>query len=181
MREKCLKIFIFVLVIVIHKSFISIYAQENLFTSFSKEEKRLSEVVRIHDASLMSLSDGRKIQLIGLKPLPAPRQKKTERDQHGFIIDRFDPLTSLEEQAFLFVQNLIEKKEIIIEFDKQYRNAEGYIAAYVFLPDGTFVNKEILRQGYADLRLSPPNTRYSNKLRKAYQEARYEKRGLHGK
>jgi len=44
----------------------------------------------------------------------------------------------------------------------------------------TFVNAEILRQGYANLSFDPRLRKYNDKLQKAYREAREEKRGLHG-
>lgn len=154
-------------------------SQELLFTNFSKEKSSIVE--RVHSTGLISLDDGRLIKLIGLKPLTPPKQKRLDRDQHGFITEDFDPLFSTEERAFLFVQSLLEKKEIYIEFDQHYRDAEGFIVGYVFLPDGTFINEKILKKGYADLRLAPPNRKYDKKLRRAYREAHQEKRGIHGK
>ncbi len=48
----------------------------------------------------------------------------------------------------------------------------------VFLEDRTFLNEEVLRQGHARWVFYPPNTRYSEILRKAELEARRSRRGL---
>ncbi len=43
-----------------------------------------------------------------------------------------------------------------------------------------FLNAEILRQGFANLSIRPPNMKFAKELREAYREARAEKRGLQG-
>ncbi|MBF0510702.1 MAG: thermonuclease family protein, partial [Candidatus Omnitrophica bacterium] len=52
--------------------------------------------------------------------------------------------------------------------------------AYVYLPEGQMANAELLRKGFVRLRIVPPNVKYADKLRQAYQEAKREKRGLEG-
>ena len=72
-------------------------------------------------------------------------------------------------------------QEIKDVFDSE-KNSEDYkTLAYVFLlEDDTFVNAEILRQGFAFLSIRPPNMKYAKELREAYKEARAEQRGLQG-
>jgi len=59
------------------------------------------------------------------------------------------------------------------KYDKYNR-----LLAYVYLKDGTFVNAEIVKQGYASLMTFPPNVKYADLFLKLYQEARKNKRGL---
>ncbi len=126
-----------------------------------------------------------KIKLIGLycpdtDKYKKERRKDVEYDQHGFRIEKpVDPLENINDKPLEFVRELLLDKTVRLEFDVDRSESDGTTSAYVFLTkDGTFANEEILRQGYADLQIRPPNTKYEDKLRAAYQEAREEKRGL---
>lgn len=124
------------------------------------------------------------IKLIGLSAPKAPKVKEVdvERDQYGFPIkENTGPLSTIEEQSFSFVKELLGNKKVRLEFDSTKKDEENNTLAYVYLVENnTFVNVEILRQGMADLQIRPPNTKYKTELRQAYQEARQEKRGLQG-
>lgn len=125
------------------------------------------------------LEGGEKIALIGLKFPETTRKKRVERDERGLVVkSQQGPETSVEDRAVNFVETLVKKKRVRLEFDEEKRNNQHRVQAYVFLEDGTFVNEEILRQGYASLQIRPPNTKYADQLRAAYKEARKEKRGL---
>ncbi len=150
-----------------------------LFNSLSKKTT-FTPVEKVFNSGLIILSDGRKIKLIGLKPLDAPKRKKPKRNKYNIVVEEDDPVLPLEQIAHDFINTLLKEKKVRLEFDNQYRDDESYILAYVFLSDGTFVNAEILRQGFADLHIAPPNTKYKSKLKNAYKEARREKRGLQG-
>lgn len=154
-------------------------AKEPLFNSLSQEKIKICKIERITKDGILKIDDGRYIKLIGLKNLPA-HKKELKRNPQGIIIEEYSPIIPVEEQAYNFIEDLLEKQEISLELDEQYRDMSGYVLGYVFLKDGTFANAEILRQGYADLRILPPNLKYENELRQSYQEARREKRGLHG-
>lgn len=150
------------------------------FSSRNNNYERI-EVRRVIKADEIELENGEKIKLIGLKAPAAPKPEKKEFDEYGFEIKNDSPLTPLEEEAFIFTKKLLENKMVRLEFDKQKRNEELKTLAYVFLiDDNIFVNKEILRQGFANLTIRPPNIKYADTLRQAYQEARQEKRGLQG-
>ena len=135
-------------------------------------------VARILSADRILLENDEKILLIGIKGPHAPKPNDVKRDAHGFIIIEEDPTTPFENEAVNFVRSLAEGKPVHLEFDIQRRDNDGNILAYVILPDGRLLNAEILRYGYANLRLVPPNMKYAEKLRSAYQEARREMRGI---
>jgi endonuclease YncB( thermonuclease family) len=155
------------------------WAQGNplLQTSGEKLEGTVEQVI---NSATLRLSDGRKIKLIGLIPIDRPKRKELPRNEYNIIIEIEDPIVSFEQTAYDFIDALVTKKDIRLEFDNLYRDPEGYILAYVFLSDGTFVNAEIIRQGFSNLRITPPNKKYEQKLREAYLEAKNEKRGLQG-
>jgi micrococcal nuclease len=43
---------------------------------------------------------------------------------------------------------MVEGKDVRLEFDWQQRDKYGRLLAYVYLPDGSFLNAEIIKQGY---------------------------------
>ncbi len=65
-----------------------------------------------------------------------------------------------------------------LEYDARTYTSDGRLLAYVFLPDGRFVNEMLIREGYAFLKPKPPNERYANRLRRAERLARERKVGL---
>ncbi len=141
-------------------------------------------VLEVVSADTLVLKDGETIKLIGLKAAVPDRKKQdVERDQFGFVLEpKADPLIPVEEEALEFAERLLKGKHVRLEFDAQRSNERYQTLAYAFLvDDGVFVNAEILRQGFADLQIRVPNLKYASKLREAYQEARLQQRGLHGR
>jgi micrococcal nuclease len=43
---------------------------------------------------------------------------------------------------------MVEGEEVRLEYDRQQRDKCGRLLAYVYLTDGTFLNAEIINQGY---------------------------------
>ncbi len=137
------------------------------------------QVKEVRSADTIILEGGKKIRLIGLLGPDAPKRQKQEFDKYGFVIEETTPYDSMEERAFHFVESLLTGKMVKIEFDEQRSDEDFVTLAYVFLKEGNvFVNAEILRQGYANLQIRPPNIKYAEVLRDAYREARQEQRGL---
>ncbi len=138
-------------------------------------------VSRVLTTDTVILSNDKKVKLIGLSALATPKRPTPKRDSYGIIIEEdANPAISLEERALEFVQSLLKGKKVRLEFDILPYDEDFYTLAYVFLDDNTLANVEILRQGFADLKISPPNTKYADLLRSAYQEARKEQKGIHG-
>lgn len=50
--------------------------------------------------------------------------------------------------------------------------------AYVYLQDGTFVNAELVKNGYTMTMTVPPNVRFAEDFAKLQQEARENNRGF---
>ena len=158
------------------------FAQSRLDTLLGepKKEDEFFIVEKIISTDTLALDNQTRVKLIGLSAPNPPKEKEILRDSYGIIIENTNPETSLEEQAIDFAKSLLEKKRVRLEFDAENKDADGHLLVYVFLTDGTFANAEILRQGFANLKIIQPNTKYADTLRKAYQEARKEKRGLQG-
>ena len=165
------------------------HAQSAFELLFGEDEKYKDVVVdKVLTVDTFQLIDGQRIRLIGLRGPDLPQKEKQEREakgEMGFVMERgdqyIDPTEKIEETALEFVQKLIEGVHVRLEFDVNKKSDDHKTLAYVYLVEnGTFVNAEILRQGFASLSIQPPNTKYTELLREAYREAREEFRGLHG-
>jgi micrococcal nuclease len=72
---------------------------------------------------------------------------------------------------------LVEGKEIRLEFDWENKDRYGHFLAYVYLMDGTFINEEIIKQGYGSNDTKYP-FKYMGEFREYEREARENKRRL---
>jgi endonuclease YncB( thermonuclease family) len=90
-----------------------------------------------------------------------------------------DSLGYLGKESRSFVERLTQGQLVRQEFDPAVGSDDCHLA-YVHLPDGTFLNREVLRQGYG--RLALPDTevplRRADELRAAEREARDQLRGI---
>ncbi len=91
------------------------------------------------------------------------------------------PVQFYAREAMEFNRRMVEGRAVRLEFDVERRDKYGRLLAYVYLPDGTFVNAELVRQGYAQLLTFPPNVKYVALFRKLQTQAREANRGLWGK
>ena len=156
------------------------FAQNDFYSFFKATYDYRSVLIqKVVSADTFILENDKRIKLIGLQAPEPPKRKDVKRDTHGIIIEESNPESSIEERAFQFAKGYLEGKKIRLEFDIESKNEGSKTLAYAFLPDGSFVNQEILRQGYADLKIIPPNLKHADILRQAYREARAEKRGIH--
>jgi micrococcal nuclease len=83
-------------------------------------------------------------------------------------------------QASRFTTQELEGERIELEFDQEREDSFGRLLAYVRLSDGALFNETLLRRGYAQLYIVPPNDKYEARFRAAQQEARDAERGLWG-
>jgi endonuclease YncB( thermonuclease family) len=81
-------------------------------------------------------------------------------------------------EAKAFNKKLLQGRWINLELAEQQRDPYGRLLAYVFLADGTFVNGELVRQGYAHLLRKQPKLRYWERLLALQRQALKEKKGM---
>ena len=145
---------------------------------FSKKREE-ALVVNVTNADMIMLENGQRLKLIGIEAVGRPPRKYAQRDKNGMIIEeKPDAFIPLEEQAVAYAQSLLEGKKIKLEYDVEALSSDNYKQAYVFLPDGRLANVALLRQGFVHLKIRPPNVKYADQLRQAYQEAKREQRGF---
>ena len=73
---------------------------------------------------------------------------------------------------------LVKGKVVYLEKDVSETDRYGRLLRYVYLADGTFVNGELVRQGYAQAITYVPDVKYQRLLRMLEREARNAQRGL---
>ena len=65
-----------------------------------------------------------------------------------------------------------------LEFDKEKYDRYGRLLAYIFLLDGTFINKEMIEKGYAYALPRKPNVKYHTMLLQTQRDAMSAKQGM---
>jgi micrococcal nuclease len=136
-------------------------------------------VKRAVDGDTLLLENGERVRLIGIDTPEMHESNKLYRDSRKSGED-ITTIQKLGKRSYEFTKGLVEGKRVSLEFDAERKDKYGRLLAYVYLKDGTFVNAEIVKQGYASLMTIPPNIKYEDSFLKLYQEARENRRGLWG-
>jgi len=134
-------------------------------------------VTRAVDGDTLVLESGERVRLIGIDTPEVHESKKLYRDAQRTNQD-VSMIQQLGRRSHEFTRNLVEGKRVSLEFDAERYDRYKRLLAYVYLKDGTFVNAEIVKEGYASLMTYPPNVKYADLFLKLYQEARQNRRGL---
>jgi len=108
-----------------------------------------------------------KIRLIGID---AHEVRNTPKKKAGFY----------GKEATAYLRKRISGKKVRLEYDVQRYDRYRRTLAYIYLEDGTFINAEMVRKGYAVVLTVSPNIKYADKLILSQQEARKNSRGLWG-
>jgi micrococcal nuclease len=121
-------------------------------------------VKRIIDGDTIQLADGRYVRYIGVDAPEINHQLNTA-EPFGF-------------EARTRNAELVDSHRIRLEFDAELLDAYGRTLAYVFLPDGSMVNEQLLRSGLAYCLYKMPNVKYEGRLLKAQRDAMRAKLGM---
>jgi len=76
---------------------------------------------------------------------------------------------------------LVAGETVYLEKDVSETDRYGRLLRYVYLADGTMVNAELVRRGYAHSSAYPPDVKHQELLDRAEREAREAGRGLWGR
>jgi micrococcal nuclease len=118
---------------------------------------------RVIDGDTIVLSNGEKVRLIGVD---TPETKHPQKPEEYYC-----------KEATAFTERMVNGKVVKLKHDVQQRDKYGRLLAYVYLMDGTFLNAEIIKQGYGHVYTKAP-FKYLGQFRQYEQEAREAKRGL---
>ena len=92
-------------------------------------------------------------------------------------VDPRKPVEHFAQESAAFLRRMLLNKLVRLEYDQQRIDKYGRTLAYLYLSDGTFVNAEIVKQGYGHAYTSFP-FRYMEQFRAYEREARTAARGL---
>ncbi len=122
-------------------------------------------VERVVDGDTVILRDVGSVRLIGVD---TPE-----------TVDPREPVQHFGIEASAFLRSLLTGQTVRLEYDFQRLDKYRRTLAYLYLADGTFVNREIIRQGFGHAYLTYP-FKYAEDFRAAEREARDAERGLWG-
>ena len=125
-------------------------------------------VRRAVDGDTIQLENGERVRFIGIDTPEMHESDKLYRDAQRTKQD-IAVIKELGRRAWQFTKNLVEGKQVSLEFDVEKHDKYGRLLAYVYLKDGTFVNAKIVQEGYASLLTIPPNVNYADLFLKLYQ------------
>ena len=144
---------------------------------YQKYSARTQEIVategyvvvrRVLDGDTIELETGEKVRLIGVDTSETRDPRKS--------VEYFGP------EATAFTKSMVEGKRVRLEMDQanaHLGHTDKYlrILAYVILDDGTFLNAEIIKQGFGLADTQYPFI-YEKEFRLLEEEASDQKRGL---
>lgn len=137
-------------------------ASENIGTPRSGI-KNARLCIRVVDGDTIILDGKEKVRLIGVDTPETVHPSK--------------PVEYFGKEASAFTKRMVEGKRVKVEYDWQGTDKYGRTLAYIYLEDGTFLNAEIVRQGYGHAYTKYP-FKYMDEFRKYEREARENNRGL---
>lgn len=128
-------------------------------------------VVRVVDGDTVVVEIGGTTETVRLIGIDTPETKKPNT-----------PVQCFGPEASDFTKHLLPAGTALhLERDVEARDKYGRLLAYAYLvPDGTFVNLTIVREGYARLLTIPPNVAHSADFVAAARAAQQEDAGLWG-
>jgi len=116
------------------------------------------------DGDSIVLDNGQKVRYLGINAPEIAHEQK--------------PGEPFGKEALHYNIHLVKGKQVRIETDIEPYDRYGRLLGYVFLKDGTFINLEMVKAGYAHVLFLKPHLRYAKKLLAAQQEAMQAKKNI---
>lgn len=132
-------------------------------------ERVEARVVRVVDGDTIRVSVGGHVYTVRYIGIDTPETKHPSK-----------PVQWMGPEATRANQELVSWETVYLEKDVSETDRHGRLLRYVFLADGTFVNAELVRTGYAHAVTYPPDVKYQDLLLQMQVEAREQERGLWG-
>jgi micrococcal nuclease len=118
----------------------------------------------VNDGDTIVLTNGKRVRYIGINS-PEIDHDKQRAQPFGYA-------------ARALNQQMVLNQKIRLEYDRERQDRYGRLLAYIFLPNGIFLNEHLLQRGYAYLLYRKPNLKYHQRLLKAQREAMKAGNGL---
>jgi micrococcal nuclease len=152
-----------------------------LLSSVAAPSHQQATVIHVIDGDTVKLKIGSRQEHVRLIGIDTPEARPNRRADIQSSRTHQDQKTILKlgQQSTEYTRRLLPKGSTVkLESDREPRDHYNRLLGYVWLPNGTMANEEILRAGYGYLLTVPPNIKYRDRLGAAFSEARKEKRGL---
>ena len=117
------------------------------------------------DGDTFILKNNQRVRMIGIN---APETSHRRYGKKGQAFGN---------EAKARLKKWIEKKEVTLKNGRELFDRYGRRLAYVYLPDGTFVNREMVREGYAEAYQKFP-FEYKKEFLELEQQAKAGKLGM---
>ena len=116
-----------------------------------QKQKETAFAQRVVDGDTFVLANGERVRLLGIDTPEKHESDKLDRDSERSGRDK-KTIQRLGELAGKYTKKLIEGKKVILVPEPNHENKDKYgrLLRYVYLEDGTFVNKKIVEDGYAN-------------------------------
>lgn len=127
-------------------------------------------IVKVVDGDTINLEDpeGGKPERVRLIGIDAPETRRSQnKEAHPF-----GPASTA------YLKDLLQEGKVRLEYDVRRTDRYGRTLAYVYLPDGTFVNAKMVEEGYAMIMTIQPNAQYANLLYELQVKAREAEKGI---
>lgn len=127
-------------------------------------ETRWVQVAYVYDGDTFKSATGEKIRLLGIN---------TPEIMHGS-----EPGQVMGNEATQALKRMITGKTVRLAFDRERRDVYGRTLAQVYLRNGTWVNGEMIRLGFAHVYTFTPNFRWAKRLILLERPARKQRLGI---
>lgn len=124
-------------------------------------------VRHVVDGDSVILTDQRQVRLIGINAPEIGKDGKPDEPLAGTARDR--------------LRELVQGKNVRLEFEEEPRDHYGRWLAHLVLPDGVSVEEILLKEGLVSAIAIPPNVRQWRRLFETERGARAARRGIWGK
>ena len=116
--------------------------------STASAEKLSGKVLWIYDGDTLKIEEIGKVRLIGID---TPETKASSHDyfyKHDFDIEP-KKLRKIAKQAKQYNIHYVKGVKVRLKLDRTKRDKYNRLLAYVYLPDGTMLNRLLLKKGLA--------------------------------
>ncbi len=181
------KLFLSFSVLVLLAIFVWFYAVPQLQKKEQKQSQpEIVNVVKVNDGDTFEIDmkdeSGKnyRVRMLGIDTPEKFDSDKLDRDAERTGKDK-KTIQKLGELASDFTKALIDKKKVRLEKEPNHEDKDKYgrLLRYVYLEDGTFVNKKIVSDGYANAYRQFKISKLDEMI-SAEKDARENKRGLWG-
>ena len=125
-----------------------------------------ARVVRVIDGDTIEIENGEHVRYLGIDT------PESDVNPNLSSAEFYGP------EATEFNRQLVEGTIVYLEPDQTDRDHFGRLLRWIFLEDGTLVEAEMVRLGYAFVNIVPPDDRYADLLRDLEFVAREKRRGV---